>query len=1313
MASILKIDVLEQRYANSGLYLSGRIHGPQGDIINNGRVVLPGNFEANTFNVLESLDANTINANTIFLGGVNGKLEFDANTSTLKINNASLALQSDVSTLIENSYTKFTANSSITAGDLVSLLDNGKIEKTAEASVRTNSVGATTTFDSNASDNIYVQYDKTLNKVLVSYAVGSSSACYGVLGTVNADGSITFGTPLQITSQYNLMTGAIDPVQNRAVFTFLGDVYIAEISGNNLINLQSPITFDSSTENYNATIYDPNSGKIIIAYSDSASPTGRAGNVLAVTVNGNSITFGQTTVFEASNTETISLSIDNDTNKIIIGYSLIGSSARCVIATVSGTTITTSSPAVASPGTADFVKFTYASNGIVVAAFRDNTNSNYGAYSIGQISGNSITFGSSVVFNSATSVPIGLSYDNVNERISISYNDFGNSNYGTVKSGIIENGAITFEATDIFNSSATYEVFSVVDTTYNRILIGFKNGATGPGRINVYSTFGTEYKDNVDNYIGIAKDSIAATQEGSVFIIGDIADNQTSLTENQIYYVDKTGSLTTSKTEYSIVGRAVSNTSIQLLDNKPTLLTDLNIIDGTNSQVLTTYGNGSFYFAAASDPIAVSKTNTTNAILSTVTNVNDFRFDSDSGFDVVDLGAGAVKIQMNSTFKTLKVSGQSDLVATGLDTLELIGSGITITTDAVANPKTLTFTGASTLTDLGITDGSANQVLITDGLGNYSFANAASGGASTLTDLGIADGESDQVLTTDGNGSFFFGHSLSILNQDLIDGGEITELRDCRTVIDLGSVDTRLGYAVPEGSKTILLANDSTIVSSTNDIIISETNGFAKLENVTIDLSGKTDAIIVPKGTTAQRPSSPIAGMIRYNTELDQYELYDETTTAWGKLGDQPPTISSISPATTETVSGTTQFTVVGTNFESTGMTTQFVSTVDSTAVNRTAFIFDNSGQIRITFDNTDFDAAKEPYNLIVTKSSGLSVTKLNALYVDEAPVWSLTSTNIATILPQAITNVNIDLPTATDPEGDIVTYSGSNLPSGLSIDANTGDLSGNVPAANTEIEYTVTINAQSTGSDPGATQKTTTRQPTIIVKPVIENSLMFDGSSYLSKSTSDNSTNSSIKTWSFWVKRSVLGTNFYMTGGFKSGNSNTFDIYFHTDDTFSVQWGGSSALLNRSSAVFRDTSAWYHILVHKNSTSQSFYINGSLVSLATTNTTSSSVAFAENGMSVSGNYGSFIGGGGFGGSNNIIGYLANIHFIDGQALTPTSFGESINGVWLPKVYNPTGNALTDYGINGFHLTFAPSTISGTTVQDISGRGNDWTANGF
>ena len=115
-------------------------------------------------------------------------------------------------------------------------------------------------------------------------------------------------------------------------------------------------------------------------------------------------------------------------------------------------------------------------------------------------------------------------------------------------------------------------------------------------------------------------------------------------------------------------------------------LTDVNST-ATANQVLTADGTGNFFFAAASDPITVQKTNTTNAILSTVTNVNDFRFDEDSGFDIVDLGSGAVKIQMNSTFKTWKVDGQDDLVATGLDTIELVaGDGITLTTNANGSP---------------------------------------------------------------------------------------------------------------------------------------------------------------------------------------------------------------------------------------------------------------------------------------------------------------------------------------------------------------------------------------------------------------------------------------------------------------------------------------------------------------------------------------------------------------------------------------------------------------------------------------------------
>jgi hypothetical protein len=122
---------------------------------------------------------------------------------------------------------------------------------------------------------------------------------------------------------------------------------------------------------------------------------------------------------------------------------------------------------------------------------------------------------------------------------------------------------------------------------------------------------------------------------------------------------------------------------------------------------------------------------------------------------------------------------------------------------------------------------------------------------------------------------------------------------------------------------------------------------------------------------------------------------------------------------------------------------------------------------------------------------------------------------------------------------------------------------------------------------------------------------------------------------------------------------------------------------LNGSTAVFRDPSAWMHVVVNTNGT----FVNG--VSVAA---------------------GNAISAGTIGTSCDF--YLADFHFVDGQALAPTSFGQSnANGVWIPKAY--TGA----YGTNGFHLTFDPAhfTTAGgvTTLADQSGNGNDFTATGF
>jgi hypothetical protein len=72
-------------------------------------------------------------------------------------------------------------------------------------------------------------------------------------------------------------------------------------------------------------------------------------------------------------------------------------------------------------------------------------------------------------------------------------------------------------------------------------------------------------------------------------------------------------------------------------------------------------------------------------------------------------------------------------------------------------------------------------------------------------------------------------------------------------------------------------------------------------------------------------------------------------------------------------------------------------------------------------------------------------------------------------------------------------------------------------------------------------------------------------------------------------------------------------------------------------------------------------------------------------------------------------GYLTECYLIDGQALTPASFGETdaVTGVWQPKKYAGT------YGTNGFYLNFSDNSAATAAAigADYSGNGNDWTPN--
>jgi len=191
-------------------------------------------------------------------------------------------------------------------------------------------------------------------------------------------------------------------------------------------------------------------------------------------------------------------------------------------------------------------------------------------------------------------------------------------------------------------------------------------------------------------------------------------------------------------------------------------------------------------------------------------------------------------------------------------------------------------------------------------------------------------------------------------------------------------------------------------------------------------------------------------------------------------------------------------------------------------------------------------------------------------------------------------------------------------------------------------------------------------------------------------------------KTWtfSFWVKRGNLGGT--QLAGINSGES--WMVRFNTSNKFACNFTNNTGVnyFLDTTRVFRDTSAWYHILISCDTTQATAsnrikaYINGELETI-TGGATSIPLNY-DTDINVSALHG--IGKGIVGSAYHFDGYLSDVHFIDGQALDATYFGEFKESIWIPKVYNGT------YGTNGFHLPFKnDDTVEGFNAVTYTGTG--------
>ena len=139
-------------------------------------------------------------------------------------------------------------------------------------------------------------------------------------------------------------------------------------------------------------------------------------------------------MFASSFSFHLSATYDSTNQKVVIAYRDLGNSnyGTAVVGTVSGTSISFGTPVVFETATSDYNSATYDStNQKVVIAYQDSGNSGYGTAIVGTVSGTSISFGTAVVFETASSTFISTTYDSTNQKIVTAYKDGGNSNYGT------------------------------------------------------------------------------------------------------------------------------------------------------------------------------------------------------------------------------------------------------------------------------------------------------------------------------------------------------------------------------------------------------------------------------------------------------------------------------------------------------------------------------------------------------------------------------------------------------------------------------------------------------------------------------------------------------------------------------------------------------------------------------------------------------------------------------------------------------------------------------------------------------------------
>lgn len=374
------------------------------------------------------------------------------------------------------------------------------------------SFGSESVFESANSSFISAVFDSSNNKVVISYRdIGNSSYGTAVVGTVSGT-SISFGTPVVFKNSSVAPFAVFDSNSNKVVIGYAdgsnsnyGTAIVGTVSGTSISFGSAVVIYQGTADGFKGA-FDSNANKVIFTFKENGATV--YGVIVPVQVSGSTVSAEPAVTFFNGTHSSLYTVFDSNSNKTVINYTDNGNSqyGNSIVFQAGSTNLTaenyigisdgdidtiTQSESVGTPSvyaTTEALQSDLAydsASGKMVLAWRDSNNTNgHGKAVVITVSGTTLSYGTPVTFNAASTRIPKVVFDSANNKIVIAYRNDGNNNYSTAIVGTVSGTSISFGTPVVWKSANNSGIGATYDPDNSKVIVG--SAGTGAGAYEVF-----------------------------------------------------------------------------------------------------------------------------------------------------------------------------------------------------------------------------------------------------------------------------------------------------------------------------------------------------------------------------------------------------------------------------------------------------------------------------------------------------------------------------------------------------------------------------------------------------------------------------------------------------------------------------------------------------------------------------------------------------------------------------------------------------------------------------------------------------------